>query len=55
VEEAAASAESLEVQAERLVEAISQFKLPSSTTDLPDMGRTAPLSVVRSPARKLAG
>ncbi len=55
VEEAAASAESLEVQAERLVEAISQFRLPSTTTDLPDMGRTAPLSVVRSPARKLAG
>jgi len=55
VEEAAASAESLEVQAERLVEAISQFKLPSGSTALPDAGRAAPLAVVRAPGRKLAG
>ncbi|MDD2987763.1 MAG: methyl-accepting chemotaxis protein [Zoogloea sp.] len=55
VEEAAAAAESLEVQAERLVEAISQFKLPNASTALPDMSRAAPLAMVKAPGRKRAG
>ncbi|WP_296568198.1 methyl-accepting chemotaxis protein [Zoogloea sp.] len=55
VEEAAAAAESLELQAERLVEAISQFKLPGGSAAPSDTGRAAPQTVVRAPMRRRAG
>ena len=55
VEEAAAAAESLEVQAERLVEAISQFKLPNGAADLPDTGRAGSLAVRGSAGLRRAG
>ncbi|MBL8453152.1 MAG: HAMP domain-containing protein [Zoogloea sp.] len=55
VEEAAAAAESLEVQAERLVEAISQFKLPNGAADLPDAGRAASPAARGSAGLRRAG
>ena len=55
VEEAAAAAESLEVQAERLVEAISQFKLPNGVSGLPDTARGASSRAPGSDGLRRAG
>jgi methyl-accepting chemotaxis protein len=55
VEEAAAAAESLEFQAERLVEAIAQFKLPTAAAGPAETGKAPPFTVVRRTGQALKG